>query len=168
MLIIGECSHSSLLHVWTDSILTLYCSICVKCPHIRLLTRIHQQPWDNILTREHCYVHRAWQHKQFHYKQDNLSNTMQCYIGSQKKGTNAKVYLYYKWWLAFTACLLQQKYTVTTQCTVCSWHPNICRHLLTIFSSRFTCPEDGGDTFLRNVGSNQNTRRKIPEDGFLQ
>jgi hypothetical protein len=31
---------------------------------------------------------------------------------------------------------------------------NICRHL-TIFSSRFTCPEDGGDMFIRNVGSNQ-------------
>jgi hypothetical protein len=41
-------------------------------------------------------------------------------------------------------------------------------HLLTLFSSRFTCPEDGGDTFLRNVGSNQDTRRQIPEDDFLQ
>jgi hypothetical protein len=29
-------------------------------------------------------------------------------------------------------------------------------HLLTVFSSRFTCPEDGGDTFVRNVGSNHN------------
>jgi hypothetical protein len=31
-----------------------------------------------------------------------------------------------------------------------------CSHLLSVFSSRFTCPEDGGDTFLRNVGSNHN------------
>jgi hypothetical protein len=28
--------------------------------------------------------------------------------------------------------------------------------LLTLFSLRFTCPEDGGDTFFRNVGSNHN------------
>jgi hypothetical protein len=32
---------------------------------------------------------------------------------------------------------------------------SICKHLITILSSRFTCPDDGGDTFLRNVGSNQ-------------
>jgi hypothetical protein len=37
-----------------------------------------------------------------------------------------------------------------------SWLPTSCRHLLTAFSSWFTCPEDGGDTFLRNVGSNHN------------
>jgi hypothetical protein len=42
----------------------------------------------------------------------------------------------------------------------------ICRHLLTIFSSRFTCPEDGGDTFLRNVGSNQKYTAQDPRRRF--
>jgi hypothetical protein len=32
----------------------------------------------------------------------------------------------------------------------------------------FLYPEDGGDTFLRNVGSHKiSTRRHIPEDGIL-
>jgi hypothetical protein len=29
-------------------------------------------------------------------------------------------------------------------------------------------PEDGGDTFLRNVGSHKITRHHIPQDGTLQ
>jgi hypothetical protein len=29
-------------------------------------------------------------------------------------------------------------------------------------------PEDGGDTFLRNVGSHRTRRRDIPEDGNIQ
>jgi hypothetical protein len=37
-----------------------------------------------------------------------------------------------------------------------SWIPTSFSHLLTVFSPRFTCPEDGGDTFLRNIGSNHN------------
>jgi hypothetical protein len=33
----------------------------------------------------------------------------------------------------------------------------------------FSChPENGGDTFLRNVGSYKSTRRNIPEDNILQ
>jgi hypothetical protein len=34
------------------------------------------------------------------------------------------------------------------------------------FSSRFTFPEDGGDTFLRNVGSNQKYTAKDPRRRF--
>jgi hypothetical protein len=30
------------------------------------------------------------------------------------------------------------------------------------------CPEDGGDTFLRNAGSHQIYTRRIPEDGILR
>jgi hypothetical protein len=37
-----------------------------------------------------------------------------------------------------------------------------CSHLLTVFSSRFTCPEDGRDTFLRNVVSNHNCAAADP------
>jgi hypothetical protein len=31
----------------------------------------------------------------------------------------------------------------------------------------FFCPEDGGDTFLRNVGSHKIYTRHIPKDGIL-
>jgi hypothetical protein len=31
----------------------------------------------------------------------------------------------------------------------------------------FFCPENGGDTFLRNVGSHKITLRHIQEDGIL-
>jgi hypothetical protein len=44
--------------------------------------------------------------------------------------------------------------------------PTICRHLLTIFSLRFNCPDDGGDTFLRNVGSNQKYTAQDPRRWF--
>jgi hypothetical protein len=40
--------------------------------------------------------------------------------------------------------------------------------LLTLFLARgFFYPEDGGDKFVRNLGSHGSTRRHIPEDGIL-
>jgi hypothetical protein len=35
-----------------------------------------------------------------------------------------------------------------------------------ILSSRFTCPDDGGDTYFRNVGSNQKYTAQDPRRRF--
>jgi hypothetical protein len=52
-------------------------------------------------------------------------------------------------------------------CAVYFWlEPTCLRHLLTIFSSRVTCPDDGGDTFLRIVGSNQKYTAQDPRRRF--
>jgi hypothetical protein len=61
-----------------------------------------------------------------------------------------------------------EKYRLLECSTVWLWFDptfrrNVCSHLLTCDLVLLTCPEDGGDTFLRNVSSNQSLTMLHPK-----